>query len=256
MTSEVTTAATDSRDTALVRRSEVPPDKPYKEYKRWLRHDFIYSCAYCTMSEAEARAIRFTIDHYEPIKIRPELADAYNNLMYCCDECNKRKGDRCPPPGARAAGIRFFRPDSDYWQDHFERRGERLDAMSSVGSYSIDALDLNRKGLRILRSLRERLTGSDVHIAAGVLALKRFPIDRLPPSVKATAVRYISQSIAVRNDLADEIDRLLRDFAKSPLIEEEPDPDFEARTRERQARLAETEALHPGNWRTPRKTPR
>ena len=252
MTSEVTTAGAD-RNTALVRRSEVPPDKPYKEYKPWLRYDFFYSCAYCTMSEAEAQAIRFTIDHYEPIKIRPELAHAYDNLMYCCDECNIRKGDRCPPPDARAAGVRFFRPDSDFWEDHFERSGERLEPMSSVGSYSIDALDLNRKLLRILRSLRERLTNCDVHIAEGVLALKRFPIDRLPPSVKGRAVRYIGQAITVRNDLADDIDRLLRDFARSPLIEAEPDPDLEARTQERQARLKKTEALHPGNWRTPRK---
>jgi hypothetical protein len=50
----------------LVVRSEVPPDKPYSEYRPWLRNDFFYSCGYCTMSEAEAQALRFTIDTMSP----------------------------------------------------------------------------------------------------------------------------------------------------------------------------------------------
>ncbi len=253
MTSEITTKGTTERATDLVLRTEVPPDKTYLEYKRWLRSDFFYSCAYCTMSEAEAQAIRFTIDHYEPIKIRPDLADVYDNLMYCCDECNSRKGDRCPPPDARANGIRFLRPDLDYWRDHFERNGHRLEPMSNVGSFSIDAIDLNRQLLRKLRSLRERLTKCDEHIAEGILALRRFRIDRLPPQVKALAVRYISQAIDASNEMASDIDLLLGEYARSPLLDVESGPELEARTRERQARLKKTEALYPGNWRTPRK---
>lgn len=57
----------------LVVRSAVPVGRPYNEYKRYLRRDFFYSCAYCTIAETEAQAIRFTIDHYEPRNAQPQL---------------------------------------------------------------------------------------------------------------------------------------------------------------------------------------
>lgn len=100
-------------ETDLVTRSEVPACLPYSEYRPYLRYDFICSCAYCTMTESEAQAIRFTIDHYHPQNARPDLIDEYSNLMYACDECNTRKGDRYPPTSAQTNGIRFFRPDQD-----------------------------------------------------------------------------------------------------------------------------------------------
>ena len=46
----------------------------------------------------------------EPQKARPDLADSYDNLMYACDECNMRKGDRCPPPEARGKGLAVLSP--------------------------------------------------------------------------------------------------------------------------------------------------
>jgi hypothetical protein len=204
------------------------------------------------MSEAEAQAVRFTIDHYEPKKARPDLVDAYHNLMYCCDECNLRKGDRCPPADARANGFRFFRPDSDYRRDHFKRSGQLLEPTSNVGTYSIHALDLNRKALRTLRELRERLTECDEHIEEGISALRRFPIDRLPPDIRNKALKYIRQTANMRDDLVNAIEQILREYAKSPLLEEESEPEFEERTRERRASLREVEALFPGNWRGPK----
>jgi hypothetical protein len=35
-----------------------------------------------------------TIDHYEPQKARPELTNCYDNLMYCCDDCNMLKREK------------------------------------------------------------------------------------------------------------------------------------------------------------------
>jgi hypothetical protein len=95
-------------DGALVTRSTVPPGLKYSEYRQTLRHDFIYSCAYCTMSEAEAQAIRFVIDHYEPRNARPDLIDDYENLMYSCDECNDRKGTGALPLKREPRGIGSF----------------------------------------------------------------------------------------------------------------------------------------------------
>jgi hypothetical protein len=204
------------------------------------------------MSEAEAQAIRFTIDHYEPKKARPDLINAYDNLMYSCGECNIRKGDRCPPPNARAQGFRFFRLDGDFWRDHFKRSGYRLESTSNVGGFSIDALDLNRKALRTLRELRERLTHCEEHIAEGISALKRFPIDRLPPQIRVRAVSYIKQAAALRDDLVNAVEHILREYAKSPLLDPESGPESEERMRERQAKLKKAQALYPGVWRAPR----
>lgn len=237
--------------TTLVARSDVSPGRPYKEYRQYLRRDFFFSCAYCTMSESEAQAIRMTIDHYEPRKARPDLENAYENLMYACDECNRRKGDRYPPSEARTSGHRFFRPDEDIRDEHFERNGIRVEPKTSVGDYNIKTLDLNRKSLRRLRELRQRLVECEVYASEGVLGLRRFPIDRLPKEIKGSAASAIRDAATAQGRIISEIDSVLLDHARSPLID--PDPAAEALDRERRAELKDIEALLPGKWRGPRK---
>jgi hypothetical protein len=248
------TAVAKANVSGLVARSEVPPDKPYREYRRWLRHDFICSCAYCSMMEGEAMAIRFTIDHYLPKGARPDLIDTYDNLMYCCDECNLRKGDRNPPEAAQAAGLRFFRPDKDLWEDHFDRTGVLLKSKTATGDFSIQALDLNRNGLRRLREIRGRLVEIDGYVSSGVLSLKRFPIDRLPQHIKAKADKYIKEIVKTTEQLANAVDFILEQHARSPLVEDDADPDLKARTKQRLESLKKNEALYPGSWRARRKS--
>lgn len=241
------TALAASEETALVTRSVVPADLKYDNYRQYLRYDFFSSCAYCTISEAEALAIRFTIDHYEPQRARPDLTDDYANLMYACDECNTRKGDRCPPSEARADGYRFFRPDEDIHHQHFQRAGLRLESKSHTGEYTIESLDLNRQALRRLRDIRERLTKCHPLVVEGVLGLRKFQIDQLPPNIKGRAVRAIKKVDSVAKQMADDIDALLRDHATSPLID--PDPEADARAKDRRAKLKRLEGLYPGDWR-------
>jgi HNH endonuclease len=236
----------------LVVRSEVVPGKPYRNYRAPLRWDFFYSCAYCTMTEAEAQAIRFTIDHYEPRSSRPDLENDYSNLMYSCDECNTRKGDRSPPEEARSAGHRFFRPDQDVREDHLSQKGVLLESKSNTGFYSIEALDLNRSSLRRLREIRERLLGALQSVETGILSLRRFPIDQLPPPVRGRVVRAVRQAEATQARLMDDVDALLREYARSPLLEE--DEDAEARRHQRVESLRSIEALHPGVWRGRKKS--
>lgn len=205
------------------------------------------------MTESEATAIRFTIDHYHPQNARPELKNEYSNLMYACDECNIRKGDRYPPQAEQAAGTRFFRPDQDLYYDHFERVGIRLEPKSKIGTYTIAALDLNRQTLRRLREIRSRLTNCDKFIAEGIAALRTFHIDRLPPHIKTQAANAIMNGAKMAESMAKGIDSVLRQYAQSPLIDAEPDPELEARTEERMATLRKMEGLNPGTWRAPRK---
>jgi 5-methylcytosine-specific restriction endonuclease McrA len=233
--------------TPLVVRSNVQAGLRYGEYREHLRHDFFCSCAYCSMSEAEALAIRFTIDHYEPKTARPELENEYSNLMYACDECNTRKGDRSPPPDARANGIRFYRPDTDVFDDHFELSGIRLNPRTSIGDYSIEAIDLNRYQLRKLRELRQRLANCQDMVAQGVLALRRFHLDQLPTAIKLRAAGTINRAIALAESTANEIDDLLRNFARSPLIDDVDETT--EHVAERNGKLNGWEAMYPGIWR-------
>jgi len=250
MTSVSNNPLVESGDTDLVVRSQVPAEKEYQDYRPWLRRDFLYSCAYCTMSEAEAEAIRFVIDHYEPVSARADLKDVYDNLMYCCDECNLRKGNRCPPDSARKEGFRFFRPDHDQHDAHFELNGVRLKPRSNVGEFSIEAIDLNRALLRRLRELRGRATQCHRLIGQGVRALRNYPIDRLPQHVKARAAKYIAAAIENSNEFENAVEEILRKYAKSSLVEDDPNPEDDRENKNRLARLKKLQALYPGIWRS------
>lgn len=203
------------------------------------------------MTEAEGSAIRFTIDHYEPQSIRPELTNEYTNLMYACDECNIRKGDRCPPPDARRDGKRFFRPDEDVHSEHFSTSGVRLEASTTVAQFTILTLDLNRLSLRRLREIRRQVFECERFVSSGTRELSNFRIDQLPPQLRARALGAIKQAAEVADELAAELDVILTEASKSPLIDDgDPDPNETARLKKRAAELRNVEALYPGMRRS------
>jgi HNH endonuclease len=208
------------------------------------------------MTESEAQAIRFTIDHYEPKSARKDLEDDYSNLMYCCDECNMRKGDRYPPNAAREAGYRFFRPDSDIRTEHFEPAGIRVNHKSNIGEYTIEAVDLNRQSLRRLRDIRTRLTNCETFVSDGLLALRSFHIDQLPPIMKTRAVNAIHRLDVTARDMAGNVDDVLEKYAKSPVLDDNESEDFNSRKAERERRLRGLVGLFPGLWRASQKSTR
>jgi HNH endonuclease len=229
----------------------VPSGLKCPEYRPYLRYDFFYACAYCTIAESEARAISFEIDHYEPREERPDVIDDYGNLMYACETCNGFKSDRTTPLEARAHGCRFFRADQDLRSDHFERHGTEVTHKTNVGFFTIEALDLNRQTLRRIRELRERLSECDQYVVDGILSLRSYPVDTLPVEIRVRALKKIEEARDAAEDIQTAIDMLLRDFAKSELID--PDKDSAERAAARKANLKELEGMHPGAWRAPRK---
>jgi hypothetical protein len=231
----------------LVRRSIVEQGLPYTEYRQDLRRDFIHSCGYCSLCESEAQGLAFQIDHYEPQSRRPDLKDIYSNLMYACDECNRLKSDIVPPESAAEAGYRFYRPDTDLWGDHFASTGMRLSHTSNVGEFSIEALDLNRQSLRRLRELRSRLWASSEQVAKGILGLRRFRVDQLPPSIRSRAAAAIARVELGAEVIGDKVDDVLRDAAHSPLID--PDADKSGRRDEWRGKFDALKGLYPGAWR-------
>jgi hypothetical protein len=174
--------------------------------------------------------------------------------MYACDACNTRKGDRCPPSEARLDGYRFYRPDEDRFSDHFVIVDIRLVHKSNTGFYTIEALDLNRHSLRKIRELRMRLSKCDRFISEGLVGLRNFKIDRLPAHIRGRANKAIKDIDKFAGTLVDKLDDLLRENAKSELVDD--DPDVALRGKERQHALNCLGILYPGSWRGPRKTGR
>jgi 5-methylcytosine-specific restriction endonuclease McrA len=234
---------------AVVRTKNLPAVSGYKEYLPALRKDFLYSCAYCTITEAETKAKGMSIDHYEPVTARPDLENEYTNLMYVCEVCNSYKGDRTPPESARNAGLRFFKADEDVRSEHFKPNGVEVEGKTPVGEFTVDAVDLNRDGLQKIRALRRKLIDSEEFAAEGIAALASFPIDRIGPLVRGEALAAINEALKLTEDAFDDFDELLMEFAKSPLLADEETEEERQRKKERLKRLRAQEGLHPGVWR-------
>lgn len=240
-------------DKPLVKRSSVPAGLKYTEYRKYLQYDFFYSCAYCTIMESEATAIRLTIDHYEPKEKRKDLENDYSNLMYACEECNRWKGTLCPPQEARDKGFRVFRPDTDLRDEHFEEKGIRVEARTPIGKYTIDAVALNRVTLRNLRKLRERLWSAAEAISDGAKEIAAFPFDQLPRHYRPLVPHLIREVAKKRKEIESDFEAMLREFARNPLTDAvppgpEPEPSQQER-QERMRRLREMEGMSPDTWR-------
>jgi 5-methylcytosine-specific restriction endonuclease McrA len=237
--------------TDLVTRSTVPAGLKYTEYRPYLRIDFAHSCAYCATSEAESLGQAFAIDHYEPQQVRPELVNEYTNLMYACVPCNTYKSDRVPSDKARAAGVRFFRPDQDKYGDHFERNDRLLKHKTPIGEFTILACFLNRGTLQKIRDVRDRLSACDESVQASLKKIGEIRIDQLPVSIRGRAVKYIRDAEAHGDKIPEMIDEFLRNMAKSHLLDSDPEADSKAAVRQKD--LKHLEGLHPGRWRGPRR---
>jgi hypothetical protein len=160
------------------------------------------------------------------------------------------KGPRVVPPEAKLEGIRFFRPDTDRYVDHFRRSGIRISSLTKLAEFSIDALDLNRLGLRRLREIRLRLANCEEVVLEGIRALSRFRVDQLPPEIRKSAIGAIQQLDKTQRSIAAALDEVLREHARSPFLESDEDP---VERTARLGRLKGTEALFPGTiWRASR----
>ena len=135
----------------------------YIRYRPFLRQDFLFRCAYCLRNEyfvgGEAGCV---IDHLRPQKGpygRLDLVSVYENLYWCCSECNSIKGDTWPSPEETAAGRRFLdpcQPEDDHDLHWSVEEDGTLKALTHVGEYTIANLVLEREGLVYHRRQRLR----------------------------------------------------------------------------------------------------
>lgn len=143
-----------------VRGSNPPQYVQYQSYKRFLRVDFAYACAYCNIHENEVGGPRFfTVEHYRPKADDkfPKLAAVYSNLLYGCQVCNPFKSDDWPSDDPVRDGIGYLDPCQHDFDDHFGSRGGfRIVGLTGPGEYMVERLHLNRDQLRKMRMLRRR----------------------------------------------------------------------------------------------------
>jgi uncharacterized protein (TIGR02646 family) len=225
-------------------RSSVPIKSDHQDYREDLRLDFWYSCAYCNIGEIEATALSFEIDHYEPREHSPELVSDYNNLMWSCRLCNRHKGSQRPSESQRASGIRFYRPDWDDSEEHFEIADvELLRHRSNIGKFSIALLFLNRQQLRDLRRTRERIYNSTRSILKGIQSLRGLRIDLFPKDIRLRVLELKKTLEVDVQKAVDDLEDVLQQFNRARSID--PDPNAKELRKQRQQYLKELHALFP-----------
>ena len=126
------------------KRSEDPPlFSHYRLYKKTLQIEFKRKCVYCQQSDSAApNEHSFGVDHYKPQSIFPASSLDYNNLFYCCNACNARKGNYWPAVADLAK--RFIPNPCDYVMfDHLRFKGPEVEPRSEAGIFATERLDLN-----------------------------------------------------------------------------------------------------------------
>jgi hypothetical protein len=135
----------------------------YRAYRRCLRWEFGFSCAFCLLHEADlsehgTEGTGLTsVEHFSPVSTEAGATNVYENCFYCCRFCN---GSRAAQP-VRDRGRQLLDPCRHIWADHFflsdddrllPRAGDR-DA-----DYTAAVYDLNEPRKVAMRRLRrERL---------------------------------------------------------------------------------------------------
>lgn len=224
-----------------IKRSSPPKRNHYRDYEEDLRHDFFNTCAYCSVMEQEAGGVGFTVDHYVP-KSNPEgksLEHSFANLLWVCADCNSYKGTYWPTDSQREAGKVVIRPDEMIPVQHLDLDDEdpsTLQAKTVTGKFNLDKLDLNRPGLRKVRVIRNQLLGAKEYVRAGVAAFSSVAIDGLSKDSRGTFVQLRDRIVGKAKELEEEVDDLLREYARSPL--RCPDPGRKERSKKRKDLLS------------------
>lgn len=119
------------------RRPSVVP-KGYQAYLVELREDFHKRCGYCGKPESITTK-GFEIDHFVPKSLMPEWINNYQNLVYSCYTCNRKKGKKWPTgdPNLHNDGVvGFVDPATDAFDEHVVRNEDgTIVGRTTVGTY-------------------------------------------------------------------------------------------------------------------------
>ena len=135
----------------------------YRKYKPTLRLEYERQCIYCRFPDCIKGYDAFGVEHYRPKSLYPELETDYSNLFYCCNTCNRYKGNKWPDP---ATGIFVPNPDEHVMFDHLRFNKETVVHVSDAGEYACELLQLNDPALvRIRKTLLTSLDSLERELA-------------------------------------------------------------------------------------------
>lgn len=125
---------------ALFARRENPPAKSnYRDYKPFLRKDFLVRCAYCERTEDYLGGDEaFEVEHFKPQSKFPDLICSYDNLYYVCRGCNGHNSETWPSEPQLSRGQRFADPcmEDPYVHHLRELEDGAVQELTECGTYS------------------------------------------------------------------------------------------------------------------------
>ena len=128
------------------------PRSDYHMYLPELREDFHYMCGYCGKTEKITKNA-FEIDHFIPRKYAEDRKNDYNNLVYSCYVCNRKKSSKWL---SKDSNVQFkLRPMKEVWQLMMlvEKKEELRKKMRSLASDEKDAYIEIDKMVEMLQEL-------------------------------------------------------------------------------------------------------
>ena len=149
---------------SIHKRQFAPPhSNDYRKYKPTLRLEYERKCVYCKFPDTMKEGDAFGVDHYRPKSIFPLLETEYSNLFYCCNTCNRRKGNKW-----LTSPLPFIpNPDDHVMFDHLRFKQDIVEPITDAGKYTCELLQLNHPvTTRIRRTLLTSLTALENDLEA------------------------------------------------------------------------------------------
>ena len=184
----------------------------------------------------------FEIDHYDPLEHAPEKERDYDNLMYSCSRCNKRKSKFYPTDQQRDRGLYVLRIDQEDPQPHFESDKLLWEGRTITGEFNIERLDLNRGHLVRIRRLRQRLHEARAFIAYGVREILQTSLDVVNPEYRPALMTWHERVILDEVAANQSVEDFIKSCVASPAT---PDTESPSSARRRREHLADMLAIAP-----------
>lgn len=190
-------------------RTENPDKyKTHKPYKKHLRKEFKYRCVYCNFPDVSKGLQSFGVDHYNP-NLKPKknasiIYEDYNNLFYCCNECNSWKNEFWPTNDDLLNGLYIPNPCNDIMSEHLQYLDEKVKYTSDTGDFTIQLLHLNDPdSIEYKKDLI--LSAKSIINSIQLLREQRKGLkNRLKQNLSETAKKKIIKEIALINSVIDD----------------------------------------------------
>lgn len=125
-------------DKIISRSTNVKEETDYRMYTANLQEDFQHICGYCGKQESITTK-GFEVDHFVPYSLDSNRECDYNNLVYSCFTCNRKKSSKWPTKDKDKCCNEkegFIDPTLSEYDDHLGRdENGQIVYYTDVGEY-------------------------------------------------------------------------------------------------------------------------